>query len=154
VEELIRTVQQSEPVEHDRPGYGWRLKQVRRWVKQVLRCEVSRRTLRTLRKQKGLSWKQCQKVLKQAKPAQRAAFIAEFQQLFSQVCQEKLRLISIDEAHVPRAMALGYPWAAQGKPAWRLGLLLSAVFDLERRQLQPSAYDPVLAAFGRLVRPA
>jgi transposase len=120
VAELISTVQESEPVEHDLPGYGWSLKKVRRWVQQVLRCEVSRTTLRTLLKQKGLSWKKCQKVLKKAKPAQRAAFITEFQQLFSQVCQEKLRLIYIDEAHFHREMDLGYTWAAQGKPAWRL----------------------------------
>jgi transposase len=59
-------------------------------------------------------------VLKQAKPEQRTAFIAEFQQLFSQVCQEQIRLIYIDEAHFHRDMDLGYTWAPKGKPAWRL----------------------------------
>jgi transposase len=120
VAELIRTVKATEPVEHELPGYGWSLKKIRRWVKQVMGGEVSRSTLRTLLKQKGLSWKKCQKVLKKAKPEQRTAFVAEFQQIFSQVCREEVRLIYIDEAHFHRDMELGYIWATTGKPAWRL----------------------------------
>jgi transposase len=116
----VTTVKETEPVEHALPGYNWSLKKVRRWVKQVMRCEVSRSALRILLKQKGLSWKKCQKVLKKAKPEQRATFMQEFQQSFSQVCQGKVRLIYIDEAHVHRDMDLGYTWAPTGKPAWRL----------------------------------
>lgn len=119
VEAIIATVKQSEPTEHELPGHGWSLKKVRRWVKQVFGCEVSRSTLRILLKQKGLSWKKCQKLLKKASPVKRAAFVEEFQQLFAQLCQGKLRLIYIDESHFHRDLELGYTWATTGEPAWR-----------------------------------
>ena len=110
---------------HGLAGYGWTLHKVRRWVKQVFQCEVSRSLLRRLLKQGNLSWKQCEKVLKQAKPAQRAAYIAQFQALFEQVCQEELLLIYVDEAHVHRDLDLGYTWAPVGQPAWRLSACAS-----------------------------
>lgn len=116
----MTTVKTTEPSGHGLPGHGWTLRKVRRWVKQVFGCTVSRSTLRTLLQQQGLSWKQCEKVLKKAKPDQRAAFIAEFQALFQQVCQTELRLIYIDEAHIHRDLDLGYTWATTGQPAWRL----------------------------------
>ena len=37
----------------------------------------------------------------------------------TQVCQEEIRLIYIDESHFHRDMDLGYTWAATGEPAWR-----------------------------------
>ena len=70
-------------------------------------------------KHNHLSWKKCQKLLKKANPEKRAAFIEEFQTLFTQLCQEKVRLIYIDESHFHRDMDLGYTWAETGKPAWR-----------------------------------
>lgn len=120
VEQLVATVKETEPAAHDLPGYSWSLKKVRRWVKQVFRCTVSRSALRILLKQNGLSWKKCQKVLKKASPEKRAAFIEAFQKIFAQVCQEEMRLIYIDESHFHRDMDLGYTWATTGKPAWRL----------------------------------
>ena len=90
------------------------------WIKQVFSCEVSRSTINSLLKKNGLSWKKCQKVLKKANPAQRAAFIEELQRLFAQVCREEIRLIYLDEAHFHRDMDLGYSWSKTGQPAWRL----------------------------------
>lgn len=110
----------SEPVEHGLPGYNWSIKKLRRWVKQVFRCEVSRRTLNKLLKANRLSWKKCQKVLKKADRAKRAAYIQAFQATFALVCQGEVRLVYIDESHFHRDMDLGYTWAEQGKPAWRL----------------------------------
>ena len=114
----------SEPGEHGLAGYGWTLHKVRRWVKQVFKCAVSRSLLRGLLKQGNLSWKQCEKVLKKAKPAQRAAYIEQFQALFEQVCQAELLLIYVDEAHVHRDLDLGYTWVPVGGcplgAVWRL----------------------------------
>jgi transposase len=113
-------VKESEPIAHDLPGYNWSVKKLRRWVKQVFDCEVSRRTLSKLLDANHLSWKKCQKLLKRANPAKRAAFIEAFQATYTQVCQEEIRLIYIDESHFHRDMDLGYTWAEKGKPVWRL----------------------------------
>jgi transposase len=101
------------------PGHNWTIKKIRRWIKATFRIEVGRRTITELLKKHRLSWKKCQKVLKKASPEKRAAFIQEFQSLFSAVCQERIRLIYIDESHFHRDMDLGYTWAEIGKPAWR-----------------------------------
>lgn len=113
-------MRKSEPIDHGLPGYGWSLKKVGCWVKQVFKCEVSRNLLRSILKANGLSWKKCQKVLTKAKPEKRAAYIEEFQARFRQVCQEEIRLIYIDESHFHRDMDLGYTWAPVGEPVWRL----------------------------------
>lgn len=113
-------MKESAPIEHGLPGYNWTLKKLRRWIKQVFACEVGRRTLSKLLHTHDLSWKKCQKVLKRANPAKRAAFMTAFQKLYAQVCQGTVRLIYIDEAHLHQDMDLGYTWAEKGKPAWRL----------------------------------
>ncbi len=106
-------------MDHGLPGHGWTLKKIRGWLKRTWRCAVSRSALRTLLKQKGLSWKKCQKVLKKSNPQKRAAFVEEFRVLFAQMCQEEVLLIYVDEAHVHRDLAVGYTWAPQNHPAWR-----------------------------------
>ena len=106
----------SEPVEHGLVGYGWTLNKVRHWVKQTFQCEVSRSVLRCILKQGRLSWKQGEKVLKKAKPAQRTVYMEQFQALFEQVCHDEIRLIYVDEAHFHRDLDLGYTWA----PSWRV----------------------------------
>lgn len=113
-------MKESEPVDHDLPGYNWTLKKLRGWIKQVFGRDVSRRALTKLLKAQRLSWKKCQKVLKKADPAQRAAFMQAFQATFAQLCREEIRLLYIDESHFHRDMDLGYTWAETGKPAWRL----------------------------------
>jgi transposase len=113
-------VKQSEPVEHDLPGYNWTLKKLTCWIKQVFGREISRRALTKILQANRLSWKKCQKVLKRADPEKRATFIHQFQATFAQVCREEIRLLYIDESHFHREMDLGYTWAETGKPAWRL----------------------------------
>jgi transposase len=112
-------VTESEPLDHGLPGHNWSLKKIRRWVKQVLACEISRSALYTLLQRNGLSWKKCQKLLKRADPAKRAAFIQEFQALFAQVCRGEVRLVYVDESHFHRDLELGYTWALRNRPAWR-----------------------------------
>ena len=91
------------------------------------------RVLRTQR----LSWKKCQKVLKKADPQRRAAFVQQLQELFERVCRQEIRLLYIDEAHLHRDMDLGYTWAPEGKPAWRL----SGCASLAERINWYGAYD-------------
>ncbi len=105
-------------MDHELPGYGWTLKKLTRWVEEKLQRTVSRTTLRTLLKQAGLSWKKCKKVLAKAKPAQRAAFVEQFQTWFEQVCQGQLRLIYIDEVHLHQEMETGYRWSVRGEADW------------------------------------
>ena len=113
-------MKESEPIAHDLPGHNWSVKKVRRWVKAVFGCEVSRRTLGKLLQANHLSWKKCQKLLKRADPAKRAEFMTTFLTLYTQVCQAGVRLVYLDESHFHRDMDLGYTWAERGKPAWRL----------------------------------
>ena len=111
-------MKQERPVDHQLPGYGWTVKKLRYWVAEKLGQPVSRTTLRSLLKQAGLSWKKCKKVLAKAKPQQRADYVNRFQHWFEQVCQGKMRLIYLDEAHLHQDMALGYRWSIRGEADW------------------------------------
>ena len=73
---------------------------------------------------RNVGWKKCKKLLGKADPAKRAAFFAQFQELFEEVCADRLILIYLDEAHFHRDMDLGYTWAPKGEPAWRLSSCL------------------------------
>jgi len=119
LDQIIATIKESEPVDQGLPGHNWTAKKVRQWIEQVKHREISRSALNIILRKHGLSWKKCQKVLKKANPEKRAAFIQEFQTLFDQVCQEKIRLIYIDESHFHRDMDLGYTWSPIGERAWR-----------------------------------
>ena len=107
-------------MDHQLPGHGWTLAKLVDWVEKLMAKRPARSTLRKALRRHGLRWKKCKKVLGKANPAKRAAFIAQFQELFEEVCQDRLILIYIDEAHIHRDMDLGYTWAPKGEPAWRL----------------------------------
>ena len=113
-------MQETEPIDHDLPGHNWSLKKLKQWLKQTAQPQASRSTLRLLLKGQGLSWKKCQKVLKKAKPEQRADFIQRLNILYEALCREELLLLYLDEAHFHRDMDLGYTWAEVGQPTWRL----------------------------------
>lgn len=119
------------------PGHGWTLNKLQHWVAERLGRAVSRGQLRDLLKRSGLSWKKCKKVLKKANPAQRAAFVAQFQSLFEQMCAHEVLLIYIDEAHIHRDLDLGYTWAPVGEVAYRL----SECASLAERINWYGAYD-------------
>lgn len=100
-------------------GHGWTLKKLRQWVATKLGRSVSRNTLRTILKQAGLSWKKCKKLLSKAKTERRAEFVAHFQRLYEQMCQDQVRIIYIDESHFQQDLNLGYSWGPVGQPLWR-----------------------------------
>jgi transposase len=130
-------VKQTQPWEHQLPGYGWNLKKLQHWVEAKLEQRLSRTTLRTLLKQAGLSWKKSKKVLAKAKPEQRAEFVEHFQLYFEQLCQGKLRLIYLDEAHLHQDLALGYRWSVVGQADW----VASSCPPLKNRLDWYGAYD-------------
>jgi transposase len=134
---IIDTVNRDKPADHQLPGYGWTLKKLRRWVEQKLERQVSRSTLRSLLKQAGFSWKKSKKVLAKAKPGQRAEFVERFQGYFEQLCQGKLRLIYVDEAHLHQDLVLGYRWSAVGEADW----VSSYCLPLKNRLDWYGAYD-------------
>lgn len=80
---------------------------------------VSRNTLRLILKSAGLSWKQCKKLLSKGDPEQRAAFVEQFQTLYTQMIAAEVDILYVDESHFHQDMDLGYTWAPTGKPAWR-----------------------------------
>jgi transposase len=116
----VSVICETEPVEHGLPGHGWTLKKLRRWLKQVMGCDLARSTLHRILQAARLRWKKCQKVLKKADPQKRAAFMERFQELYEQLCRQEIRLVYIDEAHIHRDMDLGYTWAEKNKIAWRM----------------------------------
>lgn len=65
-----------------------------------------------------MSWKKCKKALAKANPAQRAAFVQQFQGYFEQLCQGQVRLIYLDEAHLHQDMSGGYRWSVVGEADW------------------------------------
>jgi transposase len=115
---IVDTVIQSQPQDHQLPGYGWTLKKLRQWVEQQLGHQVSKSTLRKLLKAAGLSWKKSKKVLAKADPKERAAYVQRFQAWYEQVCRGELRLIYVDEVHLHQDLELGYRWSVQGEADW------------------------------------
>jgi len=114
----VNVVKQSQPVEHELPGYGWTLKKLRLWVASKLNREVCNNTLRTILKRAGLSWKKCKKLLARAKPAQRAQYVEEFQALYTKMCREEVVLVYLDEVHLHQDLDLGYTWSPVGESTW------------------------------------
>lgn len=108
------------PIAQGLPGHGWTIKKVRQWVHEHFHVEVSRSLIRRILKGGHLSWKKCRKVLKKADPERRQAYIELFALLYEQMCRDQVRLVYLDEAHIHRDLEVGYTWARQGKPAWRL----------------------------------
>lgn len=116
---IVLTVETSQPCEHGLPGHNWTIKKLCRWVESVLQRKVSRNTLRQILKSARLSWKKCKKLLTRAKPEQRAAFVEQFQTLYTQMVAGEVDVIYVDESHFHQDMDLGYTWAPMGQVAWR-----------------------------------
>jgi len=117
--QIAVTVDTRAPHEHGLPGHNWTLKKLRRWVETVLKRTVSRNTLRQILKSAGLSWKKCKKLLVKADPEKRAAFVEQFQALYTQMLAGEVDILYVDESHFHQDMDLGYTWAPTGQPAWR-----------------------------------
>ena len=111
---------ESEPVDRGLPGHNWTLKKLRRWLKQVMDCDLARSSLHRILCAARLGWKRRQKLPKKADPHNRAAFMQRFHRLYEEVWRLQTGLIYIGEVHIHRDMDIGYTWALKGKPAWRL----------------------------------
>ena len=96
------------------------MKKLAHWVEERFQLRVSRSLLRRILKGGRLSWKKCRKVLRKANREKRASYIDIFAALYDSMCDEKVRLIYIDEVHIHRDMDAGYTWARRGEPAYRL----------------------------------
>lgn len=112
-------MQESSPAAQGLPGHGWTVKKLCQWVEQTLSCRPSRTTLRSLLRAACLRWKKCRKVLRKANAAQRAAYMAQFQQLFERMCRGEVSILYVDESHFHQDLDVGYTWAMAGKPVWR-----------------------------------
>ena len=114
----MNIVKTSTPHDNERPGRGWTLKKLQRWVATKLERQVSRNTLRTILRAAGLRWKQCKKLLTNADPATRAHFVAHFQALYERMCRGEVTLIYLDEVHLHQDMEVGYSWSPVGEATW------------------------------------
>ncbi|MCZ7571310.1 MAG: winged helix-turn-helix domain-containing protein [Ardenticatenaceae bacterium] len=109
------------------PVAGLRLdaQEARPEIEASFHRRISRSTVRRLVKAAGLSWKKCKKVLKQGSRAKRQAYIERFETLWSQMCQEEIILIYVDEAHFHRDLDLGSTGAPVGQLAYWLSVCAS-----------------------------
>lgn len=115
---MVKVVKTSTPKDHDLPGRGWTLKKLRQWVSRQLGREVSRNTLRTILRSAGLRWKQCKKLLANADPVRRAAFVEQFQTLYERMCRNEVVVVYVDEVHLHQDMEVGFTWSPVGEANW------------------------------------
>jgi transposase len=87
-------------------------------VANRLRRRVSRNTLRTILRAAGLRWKQCKKLLANADPIKRAAFVEQFQALYERMCRGEVVIVSVDEVHRHQDLEVGFTWSPMGEANW------------------------------------
>jgi transposase len=119
-EQIVHTVLETVPQDHDLPGRGWTLRKLRLWVAGKLGTTLCRNTIRRVLRRAGLTWKKCKKLLGKANPAQREEFLRQFEKLYRQMCAGEVILIYVDEAHFHRDLDLGFSWGRKGERLWRL----------------------------------
>ncbi len=116
--EIVAIVKTSTPNEHGLPGRGWTLKKLQQWASTKLGRRVSRNSLRTILRSAGLRWKQCKKLLANADPVKRAAFVEHFQALYERMCHGEVVVVYVDEVHLHQDMEVGYTWSPVGEANW------------------------------------
>src|SRR5262249_55085744 len=99
-EQVVATVETTDPAQHGLPGHGWTVKKLKQWVLQTFGLLAGRGTIRRLLRRANLTWKKVKKLLGKAKPEKRAAHVQEQLQLFARVCDGEVLLIDVDEVHV------------------------------------------------------
>lgn len=118
-QQIVDTVENSEPQAHGLPGRRWTLKKLRLWLGEKFQRRVSKATLHKLLHAAGLTWKKCKKLLGKGDPAKRAVFVERFLKLYDEVVRGEVVLIYIDESHFHRDLENGYLWGRKGKAVWR-----------------------------------
>jgi transposase len=119
-EQIVETVENTEPHSHGLPGRRWTLKKLRQWLADKFGRIVAKATLHKILRAAGLSWKKCKKLLKKGDPEQRTLFVERFLKLYEQVVRGEVVLIYIDESHFHRDLENGYLWGRVGRRVWRL----------------------------------
>lgn len=119
-EQIVHSVLESVPKDHNLPGRGWTLKKLRQWVADKFGTTVCRNTIRSVLHRAGLTWKKCKKLLGKANPAKREDFLRRFEELYRQMCDGRVILIYVDEAHFHRDLDLGYSWGRKGERLWQV----------------------------------
>jgi transposase len=74
--------------------------------------------LRTILRSAGLRWKQGKKLLANADPIKRAAFVEQFQALYERMCRGEVVVIYVDEVHLHQDMEVGFTWSPVAETTW------------------------------------
>jgi transposase len=119
IEEIVTTVETTDPKDHDLPGSGWTLKKLRRWVFAKVRRLASRTLLHKVLRVAGLSWKKCKKLLGKGDAKARAAFVVRLLELYESAVRGEVVLVYVDEAHFHRDLEMGFTWGRIGRRVWR-----------------------------------
>jgi len=88
------------------------------WVRDTLKIDCCRETLRKVLKRLGYSWKKARKLLNRDNPDKRSADLETLQELLAQTLQEETLLVYVDEAHVHLDGSEGYGWSKCGERFW------------------------------------
>lgn len=119
VAEFVRTVEQTEPIQHGLPGHLWTVKKLRQYLLKTFGLRASRNTIRAALKKSRLSYKKVKKFLGKAKADKRAGHVEQLESLYRDVCSGAVILVYIDEAHFHRDVDPGYSWGRIGARIWR-----------------------------------
>lgn len=119
VDELLHTVDRSDPSVHGLPGHLWTVKKLRKYLLDTFGVTASRSTIRNILRRNRRTFKKVKKLLSKANPDKRAAHIEWLGNVWEQIRRGEVILIYADEAHFHRDMDLGYSWGPIGKRIWR-----------------------------------
>ncbi|MEM9092684.1 MAG: winged helix-turn-helix domain-containing protein [Cyanobacteria bacterium P01_F01_bin.53] len=92
----------------------WTLKRMVAWVKTTFNIDCSRESLRKILKRLWFSWKKARKLLNNANPSKRDAFLETLEGLLNEALQQQSLLVYMDEAHLHLDTDEGYGWYIRG----------------------------------------
>ena len=106
------------PVDGADPAPRWTLKRLVADVRERFGHRVCRETIRAALHRLDLTWKKAKKLLGQADPERRQAFISQLQGLLEGAQRDRHLLVYLDEAHIHQDADLGSGWARCGERLW------------------------------------
>ena len=114
----MNVICETEPVEHGLPGHGWTLKKLRRWLKQVMGCDLARSTLHRILQAARLRWKMPEGA-QESRPTETCRLYGTLRKLYRKL-SSKIRSSILLKPTSTAIMHLGYTWAEKNKIAWRM----------------------------------
>ena len=106
------------PLEGADPAPRWTLRRLVGWVRERFGLVCCRETIRAVLHRLKLSWKKAKKLLGQADPERRQAFVEQLRDVLAGAQRDRHRVIFLDEAHIHQDADLGYGWAERGQRLW------------------------------------